>query len=412
MRVADPESTIEQEVELLRLLREHGGQTRRELSLRSGYSVSLVRQLTQNLVLHGLIVEDGIAPQHAQGRPSQRWALAPKGCIAVGLDVGGIYTRLVVLDTTGNVMHKQQIDTLQATSGNELLDFLAAFVRDELTAFGLQLQDVAGMGVAFSGIIDYEHGASIDAPNIESSHQLPLQAYLEKALNRRVMVDDSSRTMALAEMRYGEGKGIDNFLCVNVGAGIGMGIIVDGQLYRGTGLAGELGHIPMQINGERCRCGSQGCLETLASGSAIAAKARRQLEQGADSCLRDVSNNQPAQMSARMVTEAAVNGDWLALDLLHDAGTWLGLGIATVLNLFAPKKVVLTGGVMRGNDLLLHIVQEVANRYTLPQFTRPLPIVLTRLDEQVAALGAATLILDAMFDNGFSEKLSSGVLSS
>ena len=411
MRVADPENTIEQQVELLRLLREHGAQTRRALSLHSGYSISQVRQLMQSLFQQNLIVEDSIEAQNAPGRPSHRWALSPEACYAVGLDVGGIYTRLVVLDTIGRVIYKQQIDTLQAATGSDLLVYLATFVRDQLALCGVRQEAISGMGVAFSGIMDFQRGTSIDAPNIAASHHLPLQAYLQKALGLPVIVDDSSRTMALAEKRYGAAQGSDNFLCVNVGAGIGMGIILNGQLHRGTGLAGEIGHIPMQIDGESCHCGGQGCLETLASGRAIAAHARRKLEQGLPSILRDLSHDDPANISARLVTEAARAGDQLALDLLREAGTWLGLGVATVINLFAPERVVLTGGVMRRNDLLLAVVQEVAEYYTLPQFSRPLPIVLTRLDEQVAALGAATLILDSMFATGFREELSGAEFS-
>ena len=406
MRVADPENSIGQQVELLRLLREHGAQTRSELSQRSGYSVSLVRQLTQRLQEHGLMREEGLAAQRTPGRPSQQWGLAPGACRAVGLDVGGNNTRLVVLDALGQVTHSASAATLQAESGDALLRFLAQFAREELTKSGLEPDTVAGLGIAFSGIMDAKRGTSLDAPNIAASHQLPLQTALEAALGVPVLVDDSSRTMALAEMRYGAGKGSSDFLCVNVGAGIGMGIISNGQLQRGTGLAGELGHIPMQIHGERCRCGSQGCLETLASGSAIAAKARRMLEQGVASQLHEDCQYQPEQVSARLVTEAARSGDRLALDLLHDAGTWLGLGIETVMNLFAPEKVVLTGGVMRRNALLLQTVREVAERYALPQHPRPLPILLTPLDELAAALGAATLILDEAFESGFMERLS------
>lgn len=409
MRTADPENTIGQQVEMLRLLRTFGAQTRSELSQRSGYSISLVRQLTQRLFEHGLIREDGVTAQRTPGRPSQQWGLAPDACTAIGLDVGGNNTRLVVLDALGRVTHSRSAPTLQAESGTALLAYLAQFVRDELARLGLAPDAAAGLGIAYSGIMDSKRGTALEAPNIAASYQLPLQAALEAALQLPVQVDDSSRTMALAEMRYGAARGSSNFLCVNVGAGIGMGIISDGQLQRGTGLAGELGHIPLQLHGERCRCGSRGCLETLASGSAIARQAQRRLAAGAASRLHDDCHGQPEQVSARMVTAAALSGDPLALELLREAGTWLGLGIATVFNLFAPEQVVITGGVMRRNHLLLGIVQEVAERYALPQFPRPLPIVLTALDESVAALGAATLILDAAFAGGFAARLSQTV---
>jgi predicted NBD/HSP70 family sugar kinase len=113
-----------------------------------------------------------------------------------------------------------------------------------------------------------------------------------------------------------------------------------------------------------------------------------------------------ANVSTKQVIEAARQGDRLSLDLLQNAGGWLGMALATAINLFSPQKIVLTGGVMRGNDLLLAIIQEAAERYALPQLPRPLPIVMTELDDQVGALGAATLILDREFEAGFAERLS------
>lgn len=404
MRVANPAITVEQEIQILRLLRQHGSLTRRQLSLHSGYSVSLVRQLTQDLVENGLIAGDRIAAD-APGRPSQLWGLAPDACLAVGLDVGGNNTRLVILDSTGHILHQNTTATVQANSGTALLEHLRDVVLKELASLGDRQQYIRGLGVAFSGFIDRQ-GHSIAAPNIDSAQQLPLKEYLQASLNLPVTVDDSSRTMALAEMRYGAGQHDDDFICVNVGAGIGMGIIINRQLYRGSmALAGEIGHIPMQPNGDRCHCGSRGCLETLASGRAIAVRARYLLEQGAPSILRDKSGD-TGDVTAKTVTAAAREGDRLALDLLNSAGMWLGMALATAINLFSPQKIVLTGGVMRGNQVLFNSIREAAERYALPQLPRPLPLVLTELDDQVGALGAATLILDQEFEQGFAWRLS------
>lgn len=408
MRTANPAITVDQQVQVLRALREHGSQTRRQLSDMTGYSVSLVRQLAQDLVLQGMMAEDGIASPESPGRPSQVWTLAPNACLSVGLDVGGSFTRLMILDTTGHILHQAVTPTIKAQNRTALLEHLRDFVLGVLESLGDRRQFVCGAGVSFSGMIDRQ-GHAIAAPNIDAADHLPLKEYLEDALHLPVIVEDSSRAMTLAEMRYGAGRHDDDFICINVGAGIGMGIIVSRQLYRGgLGLAGEIGHIPMLPNGDRCHCGSQGCLETLASGRAIAARARHLLEQGVPSLLLDLVDTDTSltSITTRQVTEAARQGDRLALDLLQNAGGWLGMALATAVNLFSPQKIVLTGGVMRGNDLLLAIIQESAERYALPQLPRPLPIVMTELDDQVGALGAATLILDREFESGFAERLS------
>lgn len=410
MRVADPENTIQQQVQLLQILR-GGAQTRRSLSEQTGYSISLIRQLTQDLVGRGLLVESGVTAPDTPGRPSQVWSLSPSACLAVGLDVGGAHTRIVILDTFGRILYKHVEPTPHDESSAAFLDHLARLVDSALDSLGELRVHVRGLGVAFSGFIDYR-GFSLDAPNIASAQQLlPLQDYLRDALDLPTMVDDSTRAMTLAEMRYGVARNSDNFVCVNVGAGIGTGIIIDRKLYRGAfNLAGELGHIPVMLHGERCRCGGYGCLETLASGSAVAARAQLMLEQGVPSQLHALCGHDAARVTSEMVTRAALDGDRLALDVLGDAGAWLGMGLGIVVNLFSPDMVVLTGGVMRHNTLLLSIVRDAAHRYILQQLPYDFPIVLTGLDEQSGALGAATFVLDAEFEHGFARRLAKGII--
>ncbi len=406
MRVTDRENTVEQQVSLLRLLRKHGPQTVRQLSDKSGHSLSLIRQLTQELADNNHISPYGIAPLNGAGRPSQLWSITPENCYAIGLDVGGTTTRLVVLDAVGKVVFSRTTPTIHPTSSMALLNHLTQTVQTALQALDSGRVSVRGLGVAFSAFVDFQHGQSLQAPNIAYAESLPIQDHLVAALGLPVLVDDSSRTMAVAEMRYGAARHSESFLCINVGAGIGSGIMIGGQLYRGPwGLAGEIGHIPLLLNGTRCRCGGTGCLETLASGSAIAARARYLLEHRTYSRLSELCGGDPTKITTQMVTNAALEGDDLALSLLDEAGTWLGLAIATAVNLMSPDLVVLTGGVMRGNTLLLSIIQRELNHYTLTQLPRPFPLVLTELDEMQGALGAATLILDTEYEHGFMQRL-------
>ena len=406
MRVIDRENTVEQQASILRLLRKHGPQTRRQLSHISRHSLSLIRQLTQELADQEYITPSGVAPFDSAGRPSQLWTIAPESCYAAGLDVGGTTTRLVILDALGQVVFSHTTPTIHATSGMDLLTHLTHIVQTALQSLDGKRALLRGLGVAFSAFVDFRHGQSLQAPNIAHAESLPIQDHLEAALGLPVLVDDSSRAMAIAEMHYGSARQSETFLCVNVGTGIGSGIVIDGQLYRGPrGLAGEIGHIPLLLNGTRCRCGGNGCLETLASGGAIASRARYLLEHRTYSRLSEMCQNDPAKVTTQMVTNAALEGDSMALNLLDEAGTWLGLGIATAVNLISPDMVVLTGGVMRRNTLLLSIVQRELNRYILKQLPRPFPVVLTKLDEMQGALGAATLILDTEYESGFMERL-------
>jgi predicted NBD/HSP70 family sugar kinase len=275
-----------------------------------------------------------------------------------------------------------------------------------LTRLGERRAKVQGVGVAFSGFVDFRQGLSLDAMHIAHANALPLQRYLANVLALPVIMDDSARAVALAEVRYGAARHSRNCICVSVGQGIGTGVIIDGQLYRGAlGLAGELGHIPVSLGGTPCRCGGHGCLETLASGAAVLARARTLLEQGMPSRLHALCDQDYARLTPGLITEAALAGDEMALSLLRHVGQWLGLGLAILGNLYSPELLVLTGSVMRGNTLLLDMVRQEMQRYLLPPLRSSLKVVLTALDDAAGASGAATFILDDAFERGFAHRL-------
>jgi len=406
MRVADPTNTIKQQLHILRLLREHGPTTRRHLSELAGYSISLVGQLMTNLAARKFIEEDHQVTSDQAGRPSQAWTLGRDLILAVGLDVGSVSTRSTVLNARGDELFKLSVRTPISDSREHLLEHLKTIVHQTLLGANGYSKRIHGIGVAFSGFVDHAEGRSLDAPNIAHADALPIKSYLEKAFKLPVSVDDSSRAMAVAEQRYGVAKHARNVVCINVGAGIGTGILLEGQLYRGAmGLAGELGHIPMDAHGEYCRCGGRGCLETLASGSAILGKARKMMDMGVLSSLPQRLRGDMSRLTIQLIAQAAQEGDVTAIELLADAATWLGMGVATAFNLFSPELVVLGGGVMLDAPHLFPIVQRQADRYTLAQLSRPLPLTLSSLDEMAAARGAATFILDEQYEHGLADRL-------
>jgi predicted NBD/HSP70 family sugar kinase len=404
MRAPDPINTGEQQALLLRILREHGGLTRRQLAEISGYSISLVRQLTEALALHGLIIADRIAPD-VPGRPSQRWSLAGDACLAVGLDVSSRALRVVILDTTGETLYQHHLPRRESVTPDDLLEDLVTVVSSALATLGERRTLVRGLGVAFGGFVDFKRGVSLDAIDIPHATLLPLQQLLAARLHIPVILDDRSRAMALAEARYGAARDGRDCICVNISSGIGTGIIIDGALYRGAlGLAGELGHIPVMIGGAPCRCGGQGCLETIASSAAIEARARDLLRQGTPTLLQTLSGD-GIQVSVARVAEAAQAGDAVARSLLEYAGGWLGLGLATLVNLYSCERIILTGSAMRGNPVLLEVIQREIQRYIIRAIREHIQVLPSELDEAASAIGAATFILDAEFGHGFEARL-------
>ena len=407
MRSPDPESTLNQQVEILRLLRAHGALTRRQLSERTGYSVSLVRQLTEALVEQGLIEPRGSHAAEPRGRPSQLWSLAPDACIALGLDVSSHLTQVVALNAHGDLMLRHTIPTPHSETPEAFLSDLAEFITAAVRELGPQAKAVSGLGVAYGGFVDFKRGLSLDAIHIAHSFELPLQRRLSTMTGGLpVIVDDRARAMALAEARYGAARDHSDCICVNVSVGIGTGIILDGQLFRGPlGLAGELGHIPILHGGRPCRCGGRGCLETLASSAVLEAHGRDLIAQGVPTLLHDLCEGVPSRLTVELIRRAAEAGDAPALALFEYASQWLGAAVATLVNLFSVELIVLTGSVMRGNPILLDMVREQARPQFVPYIRDHVQLVLTELDDSAPALGAATFVLDTEFEQGFAERL-------
>jgi predicted NBD/HSP70 family sugar kinase len=405
MRAPDPVNTSEQQALLLRLLREHSALTRRQLAELSGYSISLVRQLTESLAQYGLISGDRMQPVDVPGRPSQLWSISPDACLAIGLDMSSRAVRIVILNANGQIIFQKELPRHETSTADELLEYMVMVVNDALSVLEDRRTLVHGLGVAFGGFVDFKRGVSLDAIDIAHAKLLPLQHHLERRLSLPVVLDDRSRAMALAEVRIGAARSQRDCICVNVSGGIGTGIIIDGALYRGAlGLAGELGHIPVIAGGSPCRCGGHGCLETVASGTAIETRARMLLSQGIETSLYRYCTD-PTSVTVAMIVQAARDGDAVALSLLEHAGQWLGFGLATLVNLYSCAHVVMTGSVMRENDLLLEIIRREALRYIIRPMRDHVHMKLTALDLFASAVGAATFVLDAEFERGFAERL-------
>mgnify|MGYP000708999048 CR=1 FL=1 len=406
MRSPDWESTINQQVEILRLLRKYGALTRRQLSERTGYSISLVRQLTEALAEQALITSSGSHTAEPRGRPSQLWSLKPDACITLGLDVSTHLVQAVALNARGDLMLHQKMPTPQAETPEAFLRALADFINGAKQELKLKTKAVCGLGVAYGGFVDFKRGLSLDAIHIAHSYELPLQRRLSALTGLPVIVDDRSRAMALAEARYGAAHGYNDCICVNVSVGIGTGIILDGQLFRGPlGLAGELGHIPVLPGGRPCRCGGRGCLETLASSTVLEGYGRDLITQGTPTLLHDLCEGIPERVTVQLIQQAAEAGDPAAISLFEYASQWLGTALATLANLFSIDLIVLTGSVMRGNPLLLEMVREQARSQFVPHIRDRVQIMLTELADSAPALGAATFVIDTEFDQGFAERL-------
>jgi glucokinase len=306
---------------------------------------------------------------------------------AIGLDVGGTKIAGAVVDATGNVLAEiveptpEESDAAAVTA--VLLEMIERLRRDH---------DVAAVGVGAAGIVEWPAGKMLWAPN-NAYRDWPVREQLEKATGLPVVVDNDANVAALAEARLGEPY--PDMVLVTVGTGIGGGLVMNGDIYRGrTGLAAELGHIILNPDGPRCGCGNHGCFEAYASGTALTRMGRDAATDDPDGLIARLGAA-TGEITGQTVTTAARRGDPTARALFARLGRWLGVGIASLANIFEVDAVVVGGGLVETGEMLLAPARAAAREFAYAPTARGIaPVLPATFGGDAGKIGAALLALD------------------
>ncbi len=378
---------------LLRLLRDRGQSSRAELGEAVGLSKSKVAVELDRLTELGLVQAQGLAAS----RGGRRSHLVGLGEVIrfVGIDIGA--TSIDVAITDGELRLLAHASTpADVRVGpkpvlQQALDMIA-----KLRAEGAA-DDVHGVGVGVPGPVSQREGAPVMPPIMPGWNRFPVRDTLSAALGAPVMVDNDVNIMALGERHAGTARSVDDFLFVKVGTGIGCGIVLHGEVYRGVeGAAGDIGHIRIEDSGPTCTCGNDGCLEAFFGGAALARDAEAAARAGRSEVLADRLAAQ-GRLTAEDVGAAAAAGDPVAVGLVREGGQRLGLALAGLVSFFNPGLVVIGGGVAGLGHPLLAEIRGVVYRRSLPLATGNLPIVLSELAGTAGVVGAARLVSDSVF---------------
>jgi glucokinase-like ROK family protein len=253
-----------------------------------------------------------------------------------------------------------------------------------------------GIGVSIPGIVRGREGVSVTYLNFGETS---VRDILERRLKKRVHIEHDAKAMTLGELWFGEARNVSNALCLNIGWGLGMGILADGKLYYGRdGYAGEFGHIQAVPDGPLCYCGKRGCLETVASGEAIARIASARIVGGSLSMLKDIVKGGSEKIDAQQVVKAASMGDQFSIDLLEEAGRYIGEGVGKLINLFNPEIIILGGRVSGAAQFILDPIRAAATRQSLVQLSRGVSFVVSSLGTKAGALGVAMMAAHDIFE--------------
>jgi glucokinase len=298
-------------------------------------------------------------------------------------DLGGTHLRMALVDDAGTIHKQVKQNTPKGDSPDCVVNALVSVVKEWSNEFGVPI----AASIMAPGAVDSDKAVVLQAPNLPSLVNFPLKVELEKLLGLRVVLENDANAAAVGEMWLGAARGCRDVMSVTLGTGVGGGVILNGELWRGShGSAGEIGHTTVDpFSGLKCKCGNTGCLELFASATAIVRMTREKLSQFPDSVLQDEG------LTAKQVYEAGQKGDELALAVFKRCGVYLGIGLANLINLIDPEIIVIAGGVVNGWDLfaaeMYRQVEERAFRTTAQQ----VKIARAECGDNAGLLGAAKL---------------------
>jgi glucokinase len=314
------------------------------------------------------------------------------GKFIVGGDLGGTRFRVVLANHRGTIVERAATLTMADEGRDAVIQRMVKNIEHVMQS--VERESIVGVGIAAPGPLNPWTGVVYSPPNLPGWGAEPLKDILESAINLPCHVGNDANLAALAEHQFGAGRGTESMIYLTVSTGIGGGVIDHGRLLLGQhGLAGEVGHITIEPNGPRCGCGNMGCLEALASGPSLAREALKSIRAGETSGIEHLVDGRLEAITGEVVVTAAHQGDRLAIQIVHRAATYLGIGVANLIHLFNPEAIVIGGGVSNAGELLFEPVrQQVATR-VMPAYHPGLRIVQAELGDDVGVLGAVALAM-------------------
>lgn len=391
---------------LLRLIYQHSTMSRSELVEKTGYSAFLVSKMCDELIRRSVVSETGLGSSTG-GRPPTLLSINPDLGRLVGVHIGTVNVRIAVTDISGNALSYLKAPSRVELGPEAALSHLISLVEECMRQAPLTRGRLRGIGIGISGVLDRETGTTMFWPKVPQWVNVPVKQVFWQHFEVPVEIEDSPRTMAMGEYRLGEAGRADPFIYVTAGAGTGAAIFLKGDLFTGAGgFAGEFGHITVDAGGPLCSCGNRGCVEALVSASALIRRARAAVADGLAIELWQLCQGDPARITVELIAQAASQNDRFSINLLDQAGEYLGMGVVALVNLFNPALIVIGGGLaLAAGRLILPTVERVVRQRALVQAAGQLRIQISTLDESAWARGAALLVSEQALERAFLELL-------
>ncbi len=362
-----------------------------ELSVCINRSLPLTTKILNELAEEGLLQERGYASSTGGRRPVI-YSLAPGKIFVVSVAMDQLVTKIGIIDLQNCEIGYAEKLNLTLTNNTEALFILIKIIKNFIEKCGIERSKIVGVGIGMPGFVDAAKGINYTFMNNTGTS---IVSAIEDELNLAVYIDNDSSIIALTELRLGMAHHKKNAMVINIGWGVGLGMILNGKLFRGfNGFAGEFSHLPVfKDNKKICSCGKTGCLETETSLLMIISKAIAGLKNGKMSVLKNLSI-EDAEQSWKAIINAAFNGDTFAIELFSEAGYNLGLGISILITLLNPELIILSGRGAAIGKLWLPPIQQAINEHCIPKIAEDTQIKISTFGQKVDLIGAAALVME------------------
>lgn len=378
---------------ILEELYRHGCKSIPELSKIIRMSTPTITRAIDELIADTLLIEEGIGSSSGGRRPNL-YGINPSSRYVLGIDICRYSVRYGLFNFHNEPAAEIRVLNEGLETTKDIIGAIKTAVDQYIIDSKIDESKLMGIGIALPGLIDIHTGISYSYLHEDK----PLASLFEDRFHHPVFVEHDTKAMALGEQAFGLAMGKQHVLCLNIGAGIGLGMILNGKLYHGnSGFSGEFGHIQVDPDGQLCYCGKIGCLETLASGTTMIRNARKEIEAGATTLISSLVNNDLEKISSEVILQAAQRGDQFAISLLSNIGEYLGKGIAVLIHIFNPELIIIGGELTKAENYLVDPIQQNLNKYTISKIRRDAQIITSSLGNNAGLLGTVALVMNKVF---------------
>lgn len=409
MNLINPQSVIDKmegvveiksylnKLKIVKNLYAKGANTASEICAEVGISLPTVNMLLGDLMSSGEVIKNGRAESQG-GRKPDLYQLAEDAFYVLSVDLSRFRLKLALYSCIHLLSSPQESHKVTLDNEKETFDQICELIDQYLKNSGIVPEKIIAIGISMPGLLDSVSGVNHTYLRFGKN---TLLENLENRFQKRIFLENDARAMTLAEFKFGNEHRFKNVLGIFVGWGIGLGIIIDGKLYQGaSGFAGEFAHSPIfESRDVTCTCGKKGCLEAVASGTAIVRMAEEAIKVDKDSILARMVRDHKGELIPDIVVEAALAGDQRAITIISEAGLNLGRGISMLIQLLNPELIIIGGSVAESNQYLITPIQQALNIYSMAKSREKSQLALYTLGEDVGLLGGVAVVNEKLFED-------------